>query len=204
MSLQTTVIYGSNRRDRRGIRVVRFIINELEARGHRVELVDSMEHELPLLDRMYNEYDEGEAPGAMARVAELLVGADGFVVVSGEYNHSIPPALKNLLDHYQSEYHYKPSALVTYSKGPFAGVRGLVNLRGIMGELGTVTIPSAFPVSKVDNAFDEDGTPKDDAYSERVDKFLTEYEWYARALKAARTAGGCDDSGPVQQAMCRN
>jgi NAD(P)H-dependent FMN reductase len=53
----------------------------------------------------------------MQRVAELLSAADGFVVVSGEYNHSIPAALKNLLDHFQSEYHYKPSGIVTYSAG---------------------------------------------------------------------------------------
>jgi len=39
----------------------------------------------------------------MQRVGEIFDAADGFVIVSAEYNHSIPAALKNLLDHYQSE-----------------------------------------------------------------------------------------------------
>ncbi len=78
-------------------------------------LVDSRECELPFLDLMYKEYEEGQAPEAMETVAETFRSADGFIIVSAEYNHSIPAALKNLLDYYQSEYLYKPSAIVTYS-----------------------------------------------------------------------------------------
>jgi NAD(P)H-dependent FMN reductase len=62
----------------------------------------------------------------MARIAEILKAADGFVIVSAEYNHSIPAALKNILDYFQSEYLYKPSAIVTYSAGPFGGVRASI------------------------------------------------------------------------------
>ena len=40
--------------------------------------------------------------------------ADAIVVVSGEYNHSIPPALSNLLDHFLEEWFWKPSAIVCY------------------------------------------------------------------------------------------
>ena len=173
-------------------------------RGHGVQLVDSDEHRLPMLDLMYKEYGDGEAPAAMQNVATILGKADGFVVVAGEYNHSVPAALKNLLDHFQSEYHYKPSAIVTYSAGPFGGVRGLVNLRGILAELGTPAIPSSFPVMRVQNAFDEDGTALDSNYDKFVVRFLDEYEWYARALRAARDGDDCQDEIPLQQAMCRS
>lgn len=203
MTLKTAVIYGSARRGRQGINAARFITQRLKERQHDVTLVDTAEYELPFLDLMYKEYDAGMAPAAMQSVAEILAAADGFVIVAAEYNHSIPAALKNLLDHFQSEYLYKPSAIVTYSAGPFAGVRGLVNLRGIMAELGTPAIPSAFPVSQVWKAFDDDGNAVDEAYGERVVKFLDEYEWYARAMKNERECSGCAQDVPTQQRMCQ-
>ena len=72
---------------------------------------------MPLLDLMYKEYEAGTAPAAMEAIGDILKAADGFVIVSAEYNHSIPAALKNILDHFQSEYLYKPSAIVTYCAG---------------------------------------------------------------------------------------
>ena len=203
MALNTAVIYGSARRARHGIKAARFIVHKLEARGHDVSLLDSEEQQLPLLDLMYKEYDAGDAPAAMASIAEALTKADGFIIVSAEYNHSIPAALKNLLDHFQTEYLYKPSGIITYSAGPFGGVRGLANLRTILAELGTPSIPSAFPVSQIFKAFDDDGNALDEAYELRVVKFLDEYEWYANAMKAARCRQACESQIPVQQAMCR-
>ena len=119
------------------------------------------------------------------------------------YNHSISASLKNLLDHFQSEYHYKPSGIVTYSAGPFGGVRALVNLRGILAELGTPSIPSAFPISQIHNAFDDDGKPTDPVYDQRIVKFLDEFEWYENALRNAREHEKFSDELPMQQAMCR-
>ncbi|MGI9223912.1 MAG: NADPH-dependent FMN reductase [Woeseiaceae bacterium] len=204
MALNTAVVYGSARRARQGIKAARFIVRQLEARGHTVTLIDSEEQQLPLLDLMYKEYDAGSAPAAMEAVAETFRNADGFIIVSGEYNHSVPAALKNLLDHFQKEYLYKPSGIVTYSAGPFGGVRGLGNLRTILAELGTPSIPSAFPVSQVFKAFDDDGVAEDKAYNERVVRFLDEYEWYANAMKTARCKAACESKIPVQQALCRD
>ncbi len=203
MALNSCVIYGSARQARQGIKAARFVSSQLEARGHTVTLLDTEKERLPLLDRMYKEYPVGSAPAAMESIAEALRTADGFVIVSAEYNHSIPAALKNLLDHFQAEYLYKPSAIVTYSAGPFGGVRGLANLRTIMAELGASSIPSAFPISQVQNAFDDEGQVQDISYDKRIVKFLDEYEWYAKALKAARIEEPCGNDIPVQQALCR-
>lgn len=201
--LKTALIYGSARRHRQGIKAARFVMHKLEERGHEATLIDTNDFELPLLDLMHKEYERGKAPADMQRLSTILSEADGFVVVSGEYNHSIPAALKNLLDHFQSEYFYKPSAIVTYSAGPFGGVRNLINLRAILAELGTPSIPSAFPVSTVGKSFDDAGTPIDPAYNTRIVKFLDEYEWYAKALRRARRPDAIDDSVPTQQQMCR-
>jgi NAD(P)H-dependent FMN reductase len=202
--LNVAVIYGSARQARQGIKLARFVVRKLEQRGHAVTLLDTQELELPFLDRMFKEFDQDSAPAAMQSAAQTLSEADGFVIVSAEYNHSIPAALKNLLDHYQSEYLNKPSGMVTYSAGPFGGVRAIVNLRAILAELGTAAIPSSFPVSHIHKAFDNEGNPLDSAYDERVIKFLDEFEWYAHALKQARKQDACKREIPIQQKMCRD
>lgn len=189
MALNIAVIYGSVRSERQGIKAARFLVKKLEERGHKVTLVDPLEYRLPLLDKMHKEYEKGKAPESMEKVAEILRNADGFVIVSGEYNHSVPPALKNILDHFQSEYSFKPSAIVTYSAGPFGGVRAGSHLRAILGELGTPSISSMFPISKVQDSFDDEGAAIDDAYERRVKRFLDEFEWYLRAFKKEREKG---------------
>jgi NAD(P)H-dependent FMN reductase len=196
MPLCLVVVYGSVRSERQGIRAARFIVNECRMRGHAVTLIDPLEHPLPMLDKMYKEYPRGQAPEMLERLAALIVPADGVVVVSGEYNHSIPPALSNLLDHFLEEWFWKPSAIVCYSAGSFGGVRAAMQLRMMLAELGTVSIPSLFPVPMVQQAFAEDGTPTDPNMRTRVKKFLDELEWYAEALRAHRNRpqarSGCE------------
>jgi NAD(P)H-dependent FMN reductase len=189
MSLKIVVLYGSVRTERKGIRAARFVSQEFAGRGHEVEFVDPVEYELPMLDRMYKEYDEGTAPEPMEKLAGLYRKADAFVVVSGEYNHGIPPALKNLVDHFMNEYFWRPAGIVSYSSGSFGGVRAAVQLRSVLAEVGMVTIPSALPVPRVGKAFDAEGRARDDAWGGRIERFIDELEWYARALARAREAG---------------
>ena len=186
MSLNIVVFYGSVRSARQGIKAARFIVNKCKERGHEVSLIDPIEYPLPLLDKMYKEYKAGEAPETLQKMANLIIPADTYIVVSGEYNHTIPPALANLLDHFMEEYFYKPSAIVCYSAGSFGGVRASVALRSILAEIGMPSIPSVFPIPKVQDAFDDSGRAKVAFYDQRVGKFLEELEWYATALKDAR------------------
>jgi NAD(P)H-dependent FMN reductase len=189
MALDVLVFYGSVRSDRQGIKAARFILNTCRQRGHEATLVDAAEDRLPLLDRMYKEYPPGQAPAVLERLAGRIRAADAFIVVSGEYNHSIPPALSNLLDHFLEEYFWRPSAIVCYSAGAFGGVRAAMQLRAMLCELGTPSIPSLLPVPKVQDAFDDDGRPRDEAYHRRAARFFDELEWYARALKQERAGG---------------
>ena len=138
---------------------------------------------------MYKEYPADQRPENLERLATRIRAADAFIIVSGEYNHSIPPALSNLLDHFLEEYFWRPSGIVCYSAGGFGGVRAAMQFRAMLCELGTPSIPSLLPVPSVQDAFDDEGRPHDDGYHKRAARFLDELEWYANALKAARAGG---------------
>jgi hypothetical protein len=100
-----------------------------------------MELQLPLLDRMYKEYAAGTAPATLEQLATLYRDVDGFLIISAKYNHGIPPAMKNLLDHFLEEYFWRPSGIVCYSAGMFGGVRAAVTLRATLAELGRPSSP---------------------------------------------------------------
>lgn len=93
MPLKILVVLGSVRQDRLGHRVAKFITKQLKDRGHDAMLIDPAEYDLPLLEKMYKSYDPGTAPAKLELLATHMKGADAYVPVSAEYNHSIPPAL---------------------------------------------------------------------------------------------------------------
>jgi len=189
MSLKVLVFYGSVRSDRQGIKAAKFIQKKLEERGNKVRIADPKEYDFGLLNKMYKEYEKGSAPEKMQELSEHITRADAFIVVSGEYNHTMPPALTNIMDYFQSEYHFKPAGIVTYSAGGFGGVRGTSHLRAFLGELGMVTPSIMLAVSKVQDAIDDEGNAKEDYLNSGAKRFLDEVEWYANALKDARENG---------------
>jgi NAD(P)H-dependent FMN reductase len=188
--MQLVVLFGSVRSERTGVRAVRFVRRQLEERGHAVTLVDAGEVNLPLLDRAYADYSPGTAPAVLEGLAEVYRRADAFVVVCGEYNHGLPPALKNLLDHFREEYFFRPSAIVSYSSGPFGGVRAAVHLRAVVSELGMSSVPRMLPIARIASVLDEEGREAVAGTLKGARRFLDELEWYAEALRAQRARGG--------------
>jgi NAD(P)H-dependent FMN reductase len=186
MSLHVAILYGSVREERAGIRLVYFLDAALRKRGHTTSIIDPMERRLPLLDRMYKEYERGTAPRVLEEIAEIYRCTDAFAIVSGEYNHGIPPALKNLLDHFLEEYFFRPSAIACYSAGQFGGVRAAMQLRMTLAELGMPAIPSLLPLPRIQEALTPRGEPNDPSLEKRSERFLREFEWYALALRSAR------------------
>lgn len=188
--MKFALLYGSHRHLRQGIKAARFIESKLKERSHEVYFVDAMELDLPLLDKKFADYEKGTAPEKLEKLAEIYSKVDGFVVMCGEYNVSIPPGLMNLLDYFHhDQYAYKASAIASYSAGPFGGVRSAMHMRSVLVELGMPPIPKVFPMSAVYKDFDEDGKAVNESYNDRVVPFLEQLEWYARALKAEREKG---------------
>ena len=187
--LTVPVLIGSVRSDRQGIKAARLVMQALIGRGHDAVPVDPMELQLPLLDRMYKEHPKGQAPEPLERLATLYRQADGFMIVSGEYNNGVPPALKNLLDYFLEEYFWRPSAIVCYSAGSFGGVRAAMQLRMILAELGMPSIPSLMSIPRLGRALDEAGAASEERTGKTLARFLDEFEWYARALRRERASG---------------
>ena len=189
MALKLAILLGTVRRDRLGIRPARYIEAQCRVRGHDVTLVDPLELQLPLLDRMFKEHPKGEAPPALEKLATLYREADGFLIVSAEYNQSIPPALSNLLDHFLEEYFWRPSGIVCYSPSGFGGVRAAVQLRTMLAELGMPSTPTMLAMPHANTMFADDGTLLKPDFQSRTSKFLDEFEWYAEAFQARRAHG---------------
>jgi NAD(P)H-dependent FMN reductase len=189
------VLLGSVRTERMGDRAARWVMRELESRGHEAVLVDAAELKLPILDVMWKEVKDSDAEEHAALKAKLLpladlyARADGFCVVSAEYNHSIPPGLSNLIDYFLEEYFFRPSAIVCYSGTPFGGVRAAVQLRALLAEAGMSSIPSVQPIPSIGTALTKDGVALTEQLADKSGKFFDEFEWYMEALQAARAKG---------------
>jgi len=189
------VLLGSVRSDRMGDRAAKWVAAQLEKRGHEAELVDAAELKLPLLDKTWKEIMR-DPPAKyeklhekLAPLAKLYARADGFCVVSAEYNHSIPPGLTNLLDYFMEEYFFRPSAIVCYSASSYGGVRAAMQLRALLPEVGMPTIPSLQPIPSIGSSLSEEGIALTQELAEKSGKFFDEFDWYMRAMKAERAKG---------------
>lgn len=189
MTDRILVFYGSYRRDRMGIRLADYCVQKLAERGADVELIDAQAVGLPMLDRMYKEYPEGEAPEALETLAGKIRGADAFVFVTGEYNWSVQPGLKNLTDHFLEEWFWRPAAIASYSAGRFAGVRASLAWRDILGEMGMVVVSSTIAVGQIGATLDEQAQPEDEggkALERQFPRFADDLAWWTEAARAQR------------------
>ncbi|MBX3595749.1 NAD(P)H-dependent oxidoreductase [Sphingomonas sp.] len=190
------IFYGSYRRDRVGIRLARWLTAQFAARGCDAELVDAQEVGLPMLDRRHSDYPEGEAPAAMAALADRIAAADGFVFVAGEYNWGMQPGLKNLTDHFLAQWFRRPAAIASYSGGRLAGARSNSMWHPTLTELGMVVIPATLTVGQVGQALDASDAPQGEGGAALVrgfPGFADELLWWVEAVKARRAHSPASD-----------
>lgn len=125
-----------------------------------------------------------EPIGLVRRIGD----ADGFIIVTPEYNHSFPAPLKALIDAANSEWHAKPVAFVSYG-GISGGLRAVEHLRGVFAELHAVGIRDTVSFASAWEQFDGDGRLRQPERAERsLATLLSRLEWWAQALRDARTA----------------
>lgn len=189
MSDKILIFYGSYRSDRQGIRLADYLVRQFTARGAQAELIDAKALDLPMLDRMYKEYPEGEAPSALEALADKIKAADAFVFVAGEYNWSVQPGLKNLTDHFLEEWYWRPAAIASYSAGRFAGARAGLAWHGILSEMGMVVVSSTLAVGGIGKALSVEGEPIGDggaSLAKAFPRFADDLAWWTEAARAQR------------------
>jgi NAD(P)H-dependent FMN reductase len=172
-----------------GIRLAQFVVERLRQRGEDVELIDAKAINLPMLDLMYKEYPNGNAPEPLERLAEKIRNADGFVFVTGEYNWGVQPGLKNLTDHFLEEWFWRPAAIVSYSAGRLSGARSATAWHGTLSEMGMVVVSSTISVGPIGTALSAEADPIGEggrALDAAFPRFADDLSWWMEAAKAQR------------------
>ncbi|NED15595.1 NAD(P)H-dependent oxidoreductase [Streptomyces sp. SID9124] len=182
--LKVAVILASNREGRFAPVIADwFLAHADDHPAIETEVVDVAALELPTALAYRLDPDTREL---LADLSARLDGADAFVVVTPEYNHSYPAPLKNLIDWHRAEWHAKPVAFVSYG-GVSGGLRAVEHLRQVFAELHAVSIRDTVSFHNAGAQFDDGGRHRDPAGPDAAAKsLLDQLVWWGRALRDAR------------------
>lgn len=185
------VILGTVREGRFGEKAAAWALDRIAKRVDlRVEPVDLRDYPMPFYEQERPPaYGHRDYPPEIARWAEKVDEADGYLIVTAEYNHGYPAVLKNALDQVFPELNRKPVAFVGY--GNSGGARAIEQLRLVSVELEMAPLRHAVhilpavmvPAMQAEGPFDPELFASLDA---RLDMAVTDLVWWARALADAR------------------
>ena len=143
-----SILSSSIRTERKSHNVALYFQNYLnENRLANVEILDLASYNFPLFEeRLQNQ----AKPSLLSlEFRSKIVNSDGILIVTPEYNGSIPASLKNVIDLLYEEWHRKPIAFSTVSSGNFAGLQALTHLQFIFWKVRAWTFTGNFPGSKI-------------------------------------------------------
>ncbi len=180
------IILGSTRPGRVGEGVAKWAYQLASLRdGVTYELVDVADYDLPLLDEpappMMQQYTQDHTKKWSAKIAE----ADGYVIVTGEYNHSIPGALKNAIDYLNYEWRDKAVGFISYGASA-NGTRAVEHLRGVVGELHMADVRDQVALSLVTDFENYSQFKPSEQAVVQLSTMLDDLERWAGALKTLR------------------
>ena len=189
MKLQ--VIVGSTRQNRISDKPARWIYEHAQTKPElEVELVDLRDYPMPFVDEptapmhLHGKYSDERVQRWSAKVAE----ADGYIIVTPEYNHGYPAVLKNAFDVLYPEWNNKAVGFVSY--GTLGGARVVEQLKQVAIELQMAPIQRALhipgPVLAALMKPSEDTANPFERITSLADGFLEQLVWWATALKTAR------------------
>lgn len=145
---------------RLGLRVVKALEQHFRDAhpNHEIEIIDPLEWTFDPVFKPHFAFTRSQVPQQLDHLAGKIQAADGYVMVSPEYNHSMSPALANMLNHFGSSlFAYKPSLIVTYSAGQWGGVRAAMTMRGFLSELGCLPVSAMIHIPGAADVFTESG-----------------------------------------------
>jgi NAD(P)H-dependent FMN reductase len=190
------IIIGSTRPTRAADRVAPWVIDRARAHGgFDVEVLDLRDWPLPMFGEHLGTIGDFQDPTysdpIVRRWNQKIKEADAYLVITPEYNHSIPGVLKNAIDSIFVSFAFrnKPLAAVGYSGGIAGGVRAIEHLAQIAVEAELVPLRTSVIIPQVVEAFDASGMPVNPVTDISLRVALDDLAWWAGALKQARAGG---------------
>jgi NAD(P)H-dependent FMN reductase len=179
--LNIPLLLGTNRKQRNSAFAARWVLSEREKRPEiQTRFFDVADFHLP-----HDDYGQG-LKDQFPEWRDAIMQADGLVIVTPEYNHGYPGALKCVLDLLLREYVHKAVAFVGVSAGPWGGTRVIEAMTPMCRELGLAVTFADLNFPFVQRTFDAEGKLLDQAFEQRVKDFLDELVWMSRVLQWGR------------------
>lgn len=171
--MKLVIIGGSLRSASLNRRLLNHLARVLAEKGHEVARFEGEALRLPL-------YEDDVAPPASAvAMQQAMLGAQGLVIVSPEYNQGIPGHLKNAVDWLStmnpSPWTGLPTLLCAASPGAFGGARAMLSWRATLSNMGAFAHPGALPIPHADKNLMEDGTPVEERTRQMVPHVLDQF-----------------------------
>ncbi|MDQ5932050.1 MAG: hypothetical protein QG649_135 [Patescibacteria group bacterium] len=182
------VIVGTTRQGRVTPRLAKWVMQAAQNRSDaQFKLLDLKDYDIPLLNEAPWEANRQLTQGTRQWLGELQE-ADGIIIVTAEYNHTIPAVLKNAFDHTHGELIRKPVAIVSH--GVNSGVRANEHLRQMLNSnMGSFAISATVTYfGKVTDSLDEQGNSSIDNQlnDDKLQNVLNDIIWYTKALTSAK------------------
>jgi chromate reductase len=159
---------GSLRKDSYNKKLVQIAIQGARRAGADVTYIDLRDYPLPIYD---GDLEAASGiPENGQKLKRLFIEHDGLLIASPEYNSSITGVLKNIIDWVSRPapneaslvaFTGKVATLMSASPGALGGLRGLVHVRSILGNINVIVLPGQIAISRASEAFNEDGSLKD-------------------------------------------
>ena len=168
---------GSTRTDSYNKKLVKISSIGATDAGADVTVIDLRDFPMPLYDGDLEQKDG--LPSNARKLKDIMLSHQGFLISSPEYNSSISAVFKNVIDwtSRQSEgeiplacFKNKVAGIMSASPGGLGGLRGLVHVRSILGNIGIIVLPDQMAIAKAHEAFNEDGSLKDKKQEDQVKK----------------------------------
>ncbi len=167
---------GSVRAESLNRTLLRFAVNIARSAGADVTVLEFKDYPLPLMDEDL-ESREG-VPEAAMKLKQVFKEHHALLIAAPEYNSSITPLLKNAIDWISrpvpgepplGAFQGKVATLISASPGDLGGLRGLVHLRAILGNIGVIVLPDQFALTRAHEAFGAEGNLKDAKQTARLE-----------------------------------
>jgi NAD(P)H-dependent FMN reductase len=181
------IIIGSVREGRVGLPVGEWVLEQAGGRdGLTVELIDLKEWNLPIFALPRSPAMGNYTDPLQQRWAAKIAEADGFILITPEYNHGYSPAMKNALDYLYAEWRRKPAAFVGY--GNAGGARAIEQLRQVVTELQIAPLSAVVHIAGVWAKVKDGRFAADEQDTRRFAHLMDDLSWWMAALHAARNA----------------